>query len=148
LGKNAWALVFGNGGASSHTRGERSLINCYRIANTSPKVVNKLGLSFSSTKELNNIIDNALPGCPAFECRELVIGGETLDFYHRDILACIRSIYGDPELAQDLIVAPERHYADQGHADRIYSEMHTGDWWWAVQVRNIYSRPGIVPTNP
>ena len=84
------------------------------MSNRSPKVVNKLELSFSSTKELNNIIDNALPGCPAFQCCELVIGGETLEFYHRDILGCIRTIYGDPEFAQDLVVAPERHYTDQG----------------------------------
>ena len=106
------------------------------MSNRSPKVVNKLELSFSSTKELNNIIDNALPGRPAFQCRELVIGGETLEFYHHDILGCIRTIYSDPEFAQDLVVAPERHYTDQGRTERIYSEMHTGDWWWAVQVRN------------
>ena len=77
-----------------------------------------------------------LPGRPAFQSREVVIGGETLEFYQRDILGCIRSIYGDPEFAQDLVVTPERHYSDQGRTEHIYSEMHTGDWWWAVQVRN------------
>ncbi|KAN0141465.1 hypothetical protein V8E53_000710, partial [Lactarius tabidus] len=97
------------------------------------EVVNKLSLSFSLTKELNNIINDVLPGHPAFQCHELVIGRETLDFYHCDVLVCIMSIYSDPELAQGLIVAPEWHYTDQGHADCIYSEMHTGDWWWAVQ---------------
>jgi hypothetical protein len=65
----------------------------------SPKVVDKLGLSYNSTKQLNNIIDNVLPGRPPFECRNLVIGGEALELYFRDILACIRSIYSDPELA-------------------------------------------------
>jgi hypothetical protein len=104
----------------------------------SPKVVDKLGLSYNSTKQLNNIIDNVLPGRPPFECRNLVIGGETLELYFRDILACIWSIYSDPELAQDLVVAPERHYADHKRTDRIYSEIHTGDWWWAVQVRRLF----------
>jgi hypothetical protein len=111
-------------------------LGCYRIANIMPKVVPKLGLSFSSTKELNHIIDNVLPGRPAFQCRELVIGGETLEFYHRDVVACIRSIYSDPELVQDLVVAPEWHYTDQGRSEHVYSEMHTGDWWWAVQVHS------------
>jgi Plavaka transposase len=114
---------------------------CLRFAHNAPQVVNKLGLSYTTTKELNHIIDNALPGRPAFEYRELNIGGETLELYFRDILSCIRSIYGDPELAQDLIVAPERHYIDIERKDRIYSEMHTGDWWWAVQVRNTILYP-------
>jgi Plavaka transposase len=100
-----------------------------------PKVVDKLGLSFSSTNELNVIIDKVLPGRPPFECRDLVIGGENLQFYSRNTLLCIRSIYGDPEFAQDLVVAPERHYTNHEQTDRVWSEMHTGDWWWAVQVR-------------
>jgi hypothetical protein len=77
-----------------------------------------------------------LPGWPQFQCREVVIGGETLELYFQDIISCIQSIYGDPELAQHLVTAPERHYSDQEHMDRVYSEMHTGDWWWSVQVRN------------
>jgi hypothetical protein len=104
----------------------------------SPKVVDKLGLSYNLTKQLNDIIDNVLPGRPPFECCNLVIGGETLELYFRDILACIRSIYSDPELAQDLVVAPEHHYADHERTDRIYSEIHTGDWWWAVQVHRLF----------
>ncbi|KAI9448874.1 hypothetical protein BJY52DRAFT_1206479 [Lactarius psammicola] len=99
-------------------------------------VVNKLGLSFSSTKELNDIIDKALPGRPPFECRSLVIGEENLEFYFRNILSCIQSIYGDPEFARDLLIAPERHYTSHERTECVYSEMHTGDWWWAVQVRS------------
>ena len=104
-------------------------------ANTSLQVVEKLGLSFSSTKELNDIIDKALPGRPPFKTREVTIGGETLELHYRDILTCIRSLYGDPEFIQDLIFSPEHHYSDRDHTCRVYSEMHTGDWWWAVQVR-------------
>jgi hypothetical protein len=105
------------------------------------KVADKLGLSFSSTKELNHIIDNKLPGCPRFECHELTIGGETLELHFRDIIACIRSLFGDPELAHDLIISPEHHYSNHEWTERIYSEMHTGDWWWAVQVRDLFLYP-------
>ncbi|KAF8271891.1 hypothetical protein EI94DRAFT_1697891 [Lactarius quietus] len=45
-----------------------------------PEVVDKLLLSFSSSKELNDII-NALPGRPSFECHTFVIGGESLELY-------------------------------------------------------------------
>ncbi|KAN0134199.1 hypothetical protein V8E53_007971 [Lactarius tabidus] len=112
-----------------------------------PEVTEKLGLSYSSTKELNHIIDNVLPERPQFQCCELIIGGETLELYFRDIISCIRSIYSDPELAQHLITAPERHYSDQEHTVRVYSEMHTGDWWWSVQTTLESHRPGatVVP---
>ena len=76
-----------------------------------------------------------MPGRPPFQCRNFVLGGETLELYSRDVLSCIRSIFGDPAFARDLIIVPERHYADRERTERMYSEMHTGDWWWAVQVR-------------
>jgi hypothetical protein len=50
-------------------------------------------------------------------------------------MQCIRALYGDPEFARDLVFAPERCYVDPEQTCRIYNEMHTGDWWWAVQVR-------------
>ena len=99
-------------------------------------MVEKLELSYSSTKELNHIIDSVLPGRPSFQRHQVIIGGENLEFYHCNIVNCIQSIYGDPEFAQDLVVIPERHYTDQGRMEHIYNKMHTGDWWWAVQVHN------------
>ena len=50
-------------------------------------------------------------------------------------MQCIRALYGDPEFARELVFAPERHYLDPERTRRIYNEMHTGDWWRAVQVR-------------
>jgi hypothetical protein len=99
------------------------------------QVVKKLGLSFSSTKDLNEIINKVLPGRPPFETRNVTIGDESLELHFWNLLACIRCLYGDPEFAQELAVTPERHYADQDWAVRVFSEMYTGDWWWAVQVR-------------
>jgi Plavaka transposase len=64
----------------------------------------------------------------------LDLGGEHLEFYCRDVLECIQSLYGDPQFAQDLVFAPERYYSDHTRTSRIYNEMHTGDWWWSVQV--------------
>ncbi|KAI0281891.1 hypothetical protein BC826DRAFT_1111107 [Russula brevipes] len=49
-----------------------------------PGVVEKLGLSYQTANQLNNIIDHHLPGRPPFESNQVVIGNETLDFHCRD----------------------------------------------------------------
>jgi Plavaka transposase len=94
-------------------------------------------------KGLNDIIDNHLSGPPSFQRKELRIGNECLDFYCRDTLQCIRSLYGDPAFVQDLAFSPAQHYTGADQACRIINEMHTGDWWWSIQVRNVtYSENG------
>lgn len=98
------------------------------------KVVEALGLSFHTVRELNEKIDDELPGCPPFQCKEVTFGEERLEFYYRDVMNCIRTIYGDPQFAHHLVFAPERHYTTQERTCRIYNELYTGDWWWKVQV--------------
>jgi len=90
-------------------------------------------------KELNEKIDDDLPTCPTFQRKEVSFGGEALEFYYRDIMKCIQAIYSDPQFADVLVFAPERHYTSQERTCRIYNELHTGDWWWKVQVRNYKS---------
>lgn len=94
----------------------------------------RLGLSYRTVNELNSLIDG-LPGRPSFECRDICFGNETYQFHFRDVLQCIRAIYGDPRFAQDLVFAPERHYEDHERTRRVFSDMYTGDWWWSTQVR-------------
>lgn len=54
--------------------------------------------------------------------------------FARDIIECVRALYGDPEHAQYLCFVPEKHYADAGKTQRLYHDMHTGMWWWSTQV--------------
>ncbi|KAH9075024.1 hypothetical protein EDB83DRAFT_2515877 [Lactarius deliciosus] len=98
-----------------------------------PQLVDRLKLSYRNTRELDAIIDQELPGRPPFKCWDLLIGGETLHLYYRDIIQCLWSLFGDPELARDMVFTPERHYTERDRTCRVYSDMHTGDWWWAVQ---------------
>jgi hypothetical protein len=93
-----------------------------------------LGLSYSSSNELNRIIDENLPSQPRFERLEIVVVGEAFDIYFRDILQCIRSLYGNPEFSSILAFAPERHYLDADQTNRLYHDVHTGKWWWETQV--------------
>jgi Plavaka transposase len=100
----------------------------FHITNSWTKIVDKLCLSYHSVKALHDVIDNELPGRPPFQCKELVIGDERLDFYCRDVLECIRSLYGDPNFAQAMAFAPEHHYTSSVRTSHIYNELYTGDW--------------------
>lgn len=93
------------------------------------------GLSYRTVKQLNDLIDHKLPGRPSFRCKELVIGQERLQFHYRDALESIRSLFGDPQYAQDLVFVPERHYVSHERKSRVYHEMYSCDWWWSIQVR-------------
>ncbi|KAL0571739.1 hypothetical protein V5O48_010221 [Marasmius crinis-equi] len=112
-----------------------------------PGVVDALGLSFKNTEELNKIIDTQLPGRPVFKRAEAVVGDEAFEFYHRDVLECVRALWGDPDLSSYLIMCPERHYMDSTRQKRLFHSMHTGRWWWATQKRVEQTHPGatIIP---
>ena len=112
------------------------------------QVSEKLGLSFQNSRELNQMIDERLPGRPKFEQHDIVIEGETFEVYFRNIMDCIASLYGNPKFAPHLIFAPERHYSDEDKTCRIYHDMYTGRWWWETQVHITprFDSPGIWDT--
>ncbi|KAI0630883.1 hypothetical protein C8Q77DRAFT_1063392 [Trametes polyzona] len=111
-------------------------------------VVELLGLSYKNVNELNCIIDTKLPRRrPAFERLEAEVMGEKFEMFVRPILECLAAIYSDPEHAQYLCFAPERHYADANRTIRLYHDVHTGKWWWSTQARLESEKPGatVVP---
>jgi hypothetical protein len=110
-----------------------SFLFLHCIPNSYVKIIDRLSLSYRTVKQLNDIIDS-LPGRSHFQCKDLSVGHEHLEFYYRDVLQCIRSLYGNPQFAQDLAFAPEQHYTSHERTCHLYNEMFTGDWWWAVQV--------------
>ncbi|KAI0323179.1 hypothetical protein GY45DRAFT_1236956, partial [Cubamyces sp. BRFM 1775] len=74
-------------------------------------LVSRLGLSYSTSDQLNVIIDKDLKsGRPRFIRREVRFRTEVFEIYYRDVLACVRALFGDPEFAGVLIFAPKRHY--------------------------------------
>ncbi|KAI0706039.1 hypothetical protein C8T65DRAFT_577371 [Cerioporus squamosus] len=98
-------------------------------------IVEKLGLSYKNSGELNRVIDEQLPlRRPAFVHHEATVMGEKFDMYARDIMQCILALYGDAEHARYLCIMPERHYADADETIRLYHDLHTGRWWWDTQV--------------
>ncbi|KAI0037965.1 hypothetical protein FA95DRAFT_1459796, partial [Auriscalpium vulgare] len=110
-------------------------------------VAERLDLSFTTSKKLNEIIDAQLPKRPAFRCEEIELDGEVYEVYLRDAMEVVRALYSNPEFLSSMAFAPEHHYADDDAETRMYSEMNTGDWWWAIQELLEYRKPGatVVP---
>jgi hypothetical protein len=94
----------------------------------------KLGLSYGNVRELNKIIDTQLPGRPRFRREDVMIGGEMVSMYSRNVIECVKALYGSAEFAPHMIHRPERHYDRSNGRDRQYHDMHSGDWWWEMQV--------------
>ncbi|KAG1743380.1 hypothetical protein EDB19DRAFT_1894677 [Suillus lakei] len=95
-----------------------------------------LGLSFKNANELNKIIDYELPtGHPKFKQEQVIVAGESFNVYYRNILECIKSLYGDPNFARYLTFAPEHHYTDKDQTVCLFHDMYTGKWWWNTQKK-------------
>ncbi len=56
------------------------------------------------------------------------------DLFHRDILACIRMLYGNPAFSKVMSYRPRKCYADKGRQHRLFTELHTSNWWNEIQV--------------
>ena len=98
------------------------------------QVCDALNLSYKNSNELNKIIDQKLPGRPTFQRREVIIADEAFELFSRDIIECIKALWGDVDFAPYLVVEPEHHYADADQTIWLYFDMHTGKWWWSTQV--------------
>jgi len=53
-------------------------------------------------------------------------------FFYRDVEQCIRYLLRQKAYAQYLVFKPQKDFDRQGN--RVYTEMHTADWWWDTQV--------------
>ncbi|KAJ7926370.1 hypothetical protein B0H13DRAFT_2229408 [Mycena leptocephala] len=57
-------------------------------------VCESLDLSYGTSAQLNKIIDEGLPGRPKFTRSEVDVNGEVFHLYSRDILECVRALWG------------------------------------------------------
>ncbi|KAJ3489169.1 hypothetical protein NLI96_g2326 [Meripilus lineatus] len=99
-------------------------------------VVESLGLSYNNARALNQIIDHELPNLAEWSCTQIDLSTKTdasYEMYSRDILQCIRVLYGNPAFSEEMAYAPEKHFSDIEMIHRIFSEMHICDWWNEVQ---------------
>lgn len=69
-----------------------------------------------------------------------MVGNEVCEVFFRDVIACIRALFGDPNFDAVLVLVPEKHYVDEEQKVRMYHDMNTGRWWWSTQVSHILMR--------
>lgn len=62
---------------------------------------------------------------------------------HRDPLEAIKTLLGDPTYANDIVYTPKKVFENKNKDNRIYTEMWTGKWWHAVQVRLVGYMPAL-----
>jgi len=93
-------------------------------------------LAARSARDIKISIDQ-LPAPASFNHQEVFASGvaEPFDLYWRNPLEVIGDLLADPNFADNMAFAPERRYTDINRKSRLYNEMHTGDWWWEIQVR-------------
>lgn len=96
---------------------------------------------------MNKLVDSLPTSRPRFKRAIVTMQDESFDVYFRDVIDCIKALYGNAEFAPYLVFAPERHYSDADHTVRLYHDMHTGKWWWNTQKELEKNHPGatIIP---
>jgi hypothetical protein len=57
-------------------------------------------------------------------------------YWSRDIIKRMRSLMRQPAYAEHLIYAPQSCSNVDTPPKRLYTDMHTADWWWETQVRS------------
>jgi hypothetical protein len=58
-----------------------------------------------------------------------------IKYWSRDIIKGIKWLMGQPAYAEHFIDAPQLCFNSDTPPKRLYTEMHTADWWWETQVR-------------
>lgn len=69
-----------------------------------------------------------------FKRKEVMIKGEMFEVYFRDVIECIRSLFGNESFARYLKFVPEKHYTSEREDEQLFHDMYTGQWWWSTQV--------------
>jgi hypothetical protein len=70
--------------------------------------------------------------------------GHASTFFYRDMVQCVEYLLSQPAYRDDVVYAPVREQNETG--ERLYSEMHTADWWWETQVSIFSSTNGGLTT--
>jgi hypothetical protein len=55
-------------------------------------------------------------------------------YWSRDIIKSMRWLMRQPAYAKHFIYPPQRCFNSDTPRNRLYTEMHTADWWWETQV--------------
>ena len=94
--------------------------------------------SFKSAHTLENLLNTLDPHGSFLQWHE----GTREDrqhstcFFYRNIVDCVRYLIGQIAYKDSMVYSPVKEYDSEGA--RVYTEMHTGQWWWEMQVSSIH----------
>lgn len=91
------------------------------------------------------IIENCLPQGPRWNSMSVTLPdapNEPQEFYHRDILECVRFLFRDPSLSGDMLYSAAEYFEPGNSLDDIddscetefHCEMNSGDMWVEEEV--------------
>jgi hypothetical protein len=60
-----------------------------------------------------------------------------IKYWCRDIIKSMRWVMRQPAYAEHLIYPPQHCINSDTPLKRLYTEIHTVDWWWETQVRRV-----------
>ncbi|KAF5361204.1 hypothetical protein D9757_013606 [Collybiopsis confluens] len=112
-----------------------------------PQVHTKLGLSYTNSRSMLKLVDEIPDKCGTWFTKQLSFRNcpdEHFTVHYRDPIEAIKSLWGDPALAEHLVYKPGKLFFGpiQSEENRIFSEMWTGGFWNAVQ--NVIPKGGTV----
>ena len=59
---------------------------------------------------------------------------EPLTLYYREVIECVKYLWGNPLFSGHMDFIPRREYAGEEKTERLYNEMMTGDRAWSLQA--------------
>ncbi|KIY61074.1 hypothetical protein CYLTODRAFT_320380, partial [Cylindrobasidium torrendii FP15055 ss-10] len=92
----------------------------------------RLGLSYHNTAGLHDRLEDIPRRAGKWHVKHVTYPdrpNEPFTLRHRNIIECIQSLWGDPELEEHIVYQPRRVFTSNNKQCRIYNEMWTGKWW-------------------
>lgn len=99
-------------------------------------------LKYQNSDDLINLEDRISQGLNIdgwkqrrFTIQPMISGASPVEYsiIYRNIITVLRFLLGHRAFREDMVFEPVRQYNSDDK--RIYSEMHTGDWWWETQAK-------------
>lgn len=95
------------------------------------------GESFTSAYTLAKLLDDLDPDLSINSWKIMAVdhvGTGLIEFRYRSVEAMIRNIFKQPSHEPYMVYMPVKDYDGPDRGYRLLSGIHTGDWWWRMQV--------------
>ncbi|KAI0055241.1 hypothetical protein BV25DRAFT_1774451, partial [Artomyces pyxidatus] len=97
----------------------------------------RMKLSYGTMKGLLKKVDE-LPARAVWKSKNVWFQDRPDDMHliqYRDPLEAIQALLGNPAHKDQIVYRPSKVFTSRDKKDRVYHEMWSGKWWWAMQVR-------------